>query len=191
MAYSILKQKLTEIKEPSHEFWKCFENKLFQRNYSAKDIWLKQGNVCKKIAFLTEGGAISYVKTDSKNKVNKLWLPNHFIFSASAFTLTPSEHTIEFRQDSHIMQFSLEAINELRKTYDEALFYIDYFFGIEMEFSSQHIHWLKNTNAQKRYKDCMKKYGTLFSELTNAEKGYFIGISERRLADIKKNHLFH
>lgn len=98
----------------SWEFWKCFENKLFQRNYSAKDIWLKQGNVGKKIGFLEEGGAISYRETDTQKKINKLWLPNQFILSASTFTLTPSQHTIEFRQDSHINQFSLEAINELR-----------------------------------------------------------------------------
>jgi hypothetical protein len=119
MAYSILKQKLTEIKEHCHEFWKCFKNKLFQRNYSAKDIWLKEGNVGKKIGFLAEGGAISYQKTDTRKKVSKLWLANEFILSASTFTLTPSEHTIEFRQDSHIIQFSLEAINQLRKTHEE------------------------------------------------------------------------
>lgn len=144
MAYSILKQKITKIKEPSNDFWNCFENKLFERHYSEKDIWLKQGNVGKKIGFLVEGGAISYIKKDSQNLVNKLWLPNEFILSASAFTLTPSEHTIEFREDSHIIQFSIEAINQLKKTYDEALFYVDYFFGLEMRASEQHLEWLKS-----------------------------------------------
>lgn len=189
MAYSILKQKLTEIKEPSHEFWKCFENKLFQRNYSAKDIWLKQGNVGKKIGFLVEGGAISYIKKDSQNLVNKLWLPNDFILSASTFTRKPSVHTIEFRGESHIVQFSIEAINQLIKTYDEALFYVDYFFGLEMRASEEHTRWLKSFVGEKRHTDSIKKYGQLYSNLTNSEKASFIGVSERWISNLKKKQI--
>src|SRR5690554_6783639 len=129
MAYSALKQKLQDVREPSKEFWDCFEKKLYERNYSHTDIWLNHGNIGKKIALLVEGGAISYMKDDNQKLVNRLWLPNEFILSASVFTHTPSKHTIEFRGESHIIQFSIDAINQLRKSFDEALFYIDYFLG--------------------------------------------------------------
>lgn len=184
MPYFTLKQKLHEVRKPTKEFWHRFERKLYQRQYSRKEIWLAKGNIGKKIAFLGEGGAISYVKKNDKNVVNRLWLPNEFILSPSVFTHQPSEQTIEFRKESHVIQFSIEAIQQLRKAFDEASFYIDYFLGMEMRSLEEHIVWLKSFISQKRHDDSMKKYGALYSDLTNTEKGTFLGISEKRVRDI-------
>jgi CRP-like cAMP-binding protein len=186
MPYSALKRKLQEVREPSIEFWECFKKKLYERNYSHNDIWLNQGNKGHKIALLVEGGAMSYIKKDNQKLVNRLWLPNDFILSAGVFTHTESEHTIEFKGESHIIQFSIDAINQLRKTFDEAMFYIDYFLGMEMRAYNEHIRWLKSFTSEKRNKDSIAKYGDLYKGLFEEEKGSFIGVSKRWLSDIKK-----
>jgi hypothetical protein len=184
MPYFVLKQKLTEIREPTQEFWDCFEEKLFERNPSDKDIWLNQGNTGKKIALLIEGGAVSYIRKEGKKLVNKLWIPNNFILSPSVFTHTASEHTIEFRGDSHIIQFSIDAINQLRKTFDEALYYIDYFLGLEMRAADEHLLWQKSFTSQKHHTDAIQKYGKVYLNLNNHEKGSFLGVTEKWIRDI-------
>lgn len=186
MPYSAMKQKLQKVREPSKEFWECFEKKLYQRNYSHNDIWLNQGNKGQKIALLVEGGAMSYIKDGNQKLVNRLWLPNDFILSASVFTHTNSEHTIEFRGESRINQFSIDTINQLRTSFDEAMFYIDYFLGMEMKAYNEHIRWLKSFASHKRHIDSIQKYGNLYTNLTEVEKGSFIGIGKRWLSDIKK-----
>jgi CRP-like cAMP-binding protein len=184
MPYSALKRKLQEVREPSTEFWKCFEEKLYQRKYTHNDIWLNEGNIGKKIALLVEGGAISYRKKENQKQISKLWLPNDFILSPSVFTHTRSEHTIEFRGECHIIQFSIAAINQLRKTFDEALFYIDYFLGMEMRTYDEHSLWLKSFTSHKRHIDSIKKYGKIYLDLTNSEKGSYLGVTEKRIRDI-------
>ncbi len=184
MPYSALKQKLQEVREPSKEFWECFKEKLYERNYSHNEIWLNQGNIGKKIALLVEGGAMSYIKKDNQKLVNKLWLPNEFILSASVFTHTNSEHTIEFRGESHINQFSIDTINQLRTTFDEAMFYIDYFLGMELRAYNEHIRWLKSFTSEKHHADSIKRFGKIYLDLTNPEKGSFLGVTEKRIRDI-------
>lgn len=184
MPFSALKRKLQEVREPSTEFWDCFEKKLYERNYSHNDIWLNQGNKGQKIALLVEGGAISYIRDDNQKRINRLWLPNDFILSPSVFTHTKSEHTIELRGNSHIIQFSIDAINQLRKTFDEALFYIDYFLGMDMRASDDHSLWLKSFTSEKHHADSIKRYGKIYLDLTNPEKGSFLGVTEKRIRDI-------
>lgn len=186
MAYSILKQKLSEVREPSNEFWECFKKKLFKRNYSHSDVWLNEGNTGKNIALLVKGGAMSYIKNNGQKLVNRLWLPNDFIFSASVFTDTPSEHTIEFRGNSHISLFSIDAIKDLRRTFDEAIYYMDYFLGMEMRAYDVHSFWLKSFPSHNRHIDSIEKYGDLYQGLQEDEKGSFIGVSKRWVSDIKK-----
>lgn len=184
MPYSPLKQKLQEVREPSTEFWKCFKEKLYQKKFTHNDIWLNEGKVGKKIALLVEGGAMSYVKKENQKLVSKLWRPNDFILSASVFTGTPSGHTIELRGECHIIQFSIAAISHLRKTFDEALVYTDYFLGMEMRAREQHHLWLKSYTSKKRHADSIKKYGKVYLDLTNSEKGSYLGVTEKRIRDI-------
>lgn len=108
------------------------------------------------------------------------------IRSILIFTVSPSEHTIEFRQDSHILQFSLDAISQLRKSYDDAILYLDYFFGLEIRAFDRHTDWLKSSVGEKRYQDSIEKYGALYTNLIDDEKATFIGVSERWISDLKK-----
>lgn len=55
-----------------------------------------------------------------------------------------------------------------------------------MRTAEQHTDWFKSSVGEKRHKDSLKKYGTLYSDLNDDEKGTFIGVSERWISDLKK-----
>jgi hypothetical protein len=78
----------------------------------------------------------------------------------------------------------------LIKPFDEALFYMDYFSGLEMCTSDDHTLWLKSFTSKKHHTDSIKKYGKIYSDLTNHEKGSFLGVTEKRIRDIIKSGTF-
>lgn len=68
MQYGDLLQKLQEVGPPEKAFWDDFCEIVMELECPNGHIWLAQGNMAKKIAFISEGSAMAYFADDREGK---------------------------------------------------------------------------------------------------------------------------
>ncbi len=108
-----LQSKFKFSEEETGQILQCFTNKKI----SKKDFFLKEGQVCQNIAFVSSGSFIFFQNIDGEEKICDFafesdWLAQY----KSLLSQTPSELSIQATEPATIQLMDMEKMNTLMNT---------------------------------------------------------------------------
>lgn len=173
---------LTEIE--IENFVKLSTYKLLKKS----DYFIREGEICKQIAFVLSGSLRSYYISDKDEDITYcITFPNNLITAYSSFltgqptqeniqTITPTElFIIPKDKFDLLMQQSANWICFLKKIAEQQY--------IELEKS---IFQLQKSDAKKRYIDLIKNKPEYIKKIPLQYLASYLGISQRHLSRIRK-----
>lgn len=160
---------------------------LQEKKYKKGEDFVKEGEVPKKFAFVTDGLMAQYYHNAAGDQVIKHFFHEHRIAGSVSATLSqkPGVFTITALEDTTVIEYDFFAFRALtRKHANMAEFY--------MRYMEQ--HWiidkeplevsLRTDTAAQRYDDFTKTYPELIKRLKKHHIAAYLGITPTQLSRI-------
>jgi CRP-like cAMP-binding protein len=169
-----------------------FENVL--ANFKTKKIkkkkdLLRNGDVCKELAFVTKG-ALRTFSIDDKGAehVTQIALENHWIGDLFSFvTATASDFTIEAIEDSEVLVISADALDKMYLTIPLMERFFRKLFERGLIAATQRINSTVSESAEIRYKKLMQNSPEVLQRIPLIYIASYLGITPESLSRIRKN----
>lgn len=178
------------IKQFPHYTPKVFElvlPYLQAKTISAGDYFLKQGKICKSIAFIEEGLFRLYYLNDGKEVTNCFCKENTLTTSySSLITQKESEMNIQAIEDSKVILLPYDA---LQKLYEKDLFWQQMGrLAAENEFiiTECHNRFLRDLSATERYLQILENENDLLQRVPLNHLATYLQITPETLSRIRK-----
>ena len=154
-----------------------------------KDL-LAPGRVCRYIYFITQGCLRSYfIDAKGAEHIYQIRLDNNWISDLeSFFSQRPSKYYIEALEDSHLLQISIDRLENL---YEEVPRLERYF---RILFQKAYINALERLNATMwesavdRYNDMLKEHRDIFERVPLVYIASYLGITPESLSRIRRKN---
>src|SRR3989337_589324 len=102
---AFLRSTLEKVVKPNEEEWQAFLSKLNRRTVSKNELYLREGEVCKKIAFVAKGCFRMYYIFNGEERAKDFQVEGQFTGSIySLLSGRPSLFFIAALEDSLILE---------------------------------------------------------------------------------------
>lgn len=153
------------------------------------DYFLKEGEVCKSVAFLSSGTIIYYQNREGEEKVSDFAFENDWISQLESLTnITPSKINIKAIENARLWVISKENLEELKKKVfkintlqahlSEALFIK----------ATNRISNFAHLTAKERYNEEIKANPKLTQRIPQYYLASYLGIKPQSLSRIRSEH---
>ncbi len=166
-----------------------FENKVTYRYLKKGDFFIKEGKICKEVAFVASGLFRSYYYSSSGEDITYCFtFFNSFISAYSSF-LSQSEtiENIQALTDVELYSVSRAEILKLEKSSTNWLKLFKLIAEQEYIKMEKRIFILQKETAEKRYEDLLKNQPELLWHIPLNYLSSYLGISQRHLSRIRKS----
>ena len=157
------------------------------KNIAAGEYFLRQGKVCKNIAFIEKGLIRLYYLNDGKEMTTCFCKENTITCSyKSLITNTPSETSIQAIEPCKLIVFSYDS---LKKLYEKELFWQQVGrLAAENEFINTECHnrFLSDLSATERYKQILENEQDLLQRVPLNYLASYLQIAPETLSRIRK-----
>ncbi len=162
-----------------------------KKHLRKRQYLLQEGDVCKKMAFITKGaGRIFSVSDKGHEHIIRFAVENWWLGDFESFNYgSPSRYNIEMLEDSDLLIISKENLQPLTdnvQAFDLMIKEIDKKGAVA---SQTRIHSSISLNAEERYEDFVKAYPMLANRFPQNMIASYLGISPETLSRIRKNML--
>ena len=157
-------------------------------NISKGEPWVRQGKVCKQVAFVVSGKLRNYYLDDAGNEVTCFFVTaDQFVSSFTSFlTNTPANEYISALEDSVLRVISKEALEEL----SEAIPAMQVFRRIIAEnlfiTMEKRIAMLQSQTAFERYEHMLRNNPEIVLSVPLQYTASFLGITPQHLSRLRK-----
>jgi len=156
------------------------------KNFSKGELLVREGEVCDKLFFIEKGMVRSFYHKEVKDVTISFSLAGEFITSMSGFiTQKPTYENIETLEDSILLEFSKEKLNELfvrepawATIYRQLL--EEYYVKLE-----EHLIFSKFKTAKERYFELMNEKPQIIKTASIGQIASFLGINIETLSRIR------
>lgn len=173
----------------SEDARQAFAGLLHFRELEKKEVYLAQGEVPQKIAFVSHG-LLSYytIQENGDVVIKRFFAENSFVASTAALVKqTPGIFAIEALEDSLLMEFRFEQFKELMHQHiDLAFFWINYLEENWVARKEELEITLKYLTAKERYLDFIESNPTLVKRLRQHHIAAYLGVTPTQLSRIRK-----
>lgn len=155
-------------------------------------IYLKEGEVCKEVAFVQSGLMRSYYFNSESEEVTYCFSFEKSFFTAysSWISQSPSPENIQAITDTEILVIKREDAVRLQ----ESSLNWQKFFRIQAEEAyinlENRIMVLQRESAEKRYEDLLKKHPEFLQQIPLNYLASYLGITQRHLSRIRHNLVY-
>lgn len=147
----------------------------------------RQGEVCKKIAFLTQGQIRHFYDVDGKEITRWVSLDQHFVTSFASFVSgRPSLENLVCIEDCKIYLCSKEAFMQIKAEFSSMAQLWTMAIEQEMVGYEYRVFQLISGSAENRYLDFLKEYPRFVKEVPQKYLASMLGIEARSLSRIRK-----
>lgn len=155
---------------------------------NANEFFLKEGQVCKHIGFVTKGILRAFIFDDFANEVTTAFYPEgSLIISFDSFNnQVPSKENIRAIEDAELMVISFEKQKNLYQVvpaWNQVC--KDLADSISQEMSAR-ARLFQTMTATERYNDFCKKHPDLLQRVTLGHIASYIGVDIATLSRIRK-----
>lgn len=184
-----MKNYLKSFNILSDEEIDLFENKLTQKHLKKGDYFIKEGEVCKEVAFVSSGLLRSYYYSSEEEEVTYCFtFSNTFVSAYSSFLLqTKTVENIQALTDCDLLTISKAEILKLEKSSPNWLKFFKVLAEQEYIGMEKRIFLLQKENATKRYKNLLTKHPKLLQLIPLNYLASYLGITQRHLSRIRKS----
>ena len=181
----IINENLPQIRK---EVLKSFGEKFQKVELSKNQILLNQGEVCKKLFFLSRGICRYYTYKEGDEVTTWFGFSNDFVTSfTSFFPGTPSYETIELLSDSELYFIHEKDFNDLKvnsSTFQELIihFISQYTYQVEMR-----LLMIQTSTASEKYQYILNNEPELVLQIPNKHLASYLGVSRETLSRIRSS----
>ena len=159
-----------------------------KRHLEKMDYFVRQGEVCKEVAFILKGSLRSFYISDKGEEVTYcLLFPNNFITAYSSYITGQS--TVENMQaitPVEILVISKEDIDALATKSVNLVYFLKTIAEQQYIQLEKRIFQLQNNNALERYENLIKTQPEYVLQIPLQYLASYLGITQRHLSRIRK-----
>ena len=147
----------------------------------------KQGEVCKKMAFLTRGQIRHYCDIDGKEITGWISLSQNFVTSFASFVSgRPSFENLLCIEDCEMYLCSKDTFMEIKSEFSSMAEFWTLALEKEVMGYEYRVIQLISGNAEDRYLEFLKAYPRFVQEVPQKYLASMLGIKPRHLSRIRK-----
>lgn len=147
----------------------------------------KQGEVCKKMAFLTKGQIRHYCDIDGKEITGWISLSKNFVTSFASFVSgRPSFENLLCIEDCEMYVCSKDTFMEIKSEFSSMAEFWTLALEKEVMGYEYRVIQLISGNAEDRYLEFLKAYPRFVQEVPQKYLASMLGIKPRHLSRIRK-----
>ena len=158
------------------------------RTLKKGEFFIKEGKVCREVAFIISGVLRSFYHSSSGEEVTYCFsFPGSFITAYSSF-ISQSETTENIRvlTKAEMLTFSRDEILGLKQSSISWLRFFKTMAEQEYIKMEKRIFLLQKENAEKRYDDLLTNHPQFLQSLPLNHLASYLGITQRHLSRIRK-----
>ncbi|UNZ00336.1 Crp/Fnr family transcriptional regulator [Zhouia spongiae] len=165
-----------------------FEKKVVNRTLKKGDFFIKKGQICKEVGFVTSGLFRSFYHSSSEEEVTYCFtFSNSFVSAYSSF-LSQNEtvENIQALTDIEILIISRNEILELEQSSTNWLRFFKHIAEQEYIKMEKRIFLLQKETAEKRYRDLLTNHPEFLQLIPLNFLSSYLGITQRHLSRIRR-----
>lgn len=161
-------------------------NSSKQKTFKKGDVVVKEGQFSKKAYLIVEGCARAYYLKDGKDISDWFTFENQFMAPiVSFFSDHPSPHYVEFLEDSIVLEFSKDTMDELTNRYHEFERFISKVVTETMLGLCERLYTIQFNKAEERYKHLLTIYPDITNRIPLTHIASYLGITLETLSRIR------
>ena len=164
-----------------------FEPFLQTKNIKAKDILLRDGQICLELGFINKGVFRMYYLIDGKEVNTHFSFENEFVVNYDSFIQeSPSKYLIQALEDAQIVTFNLQTLQNAYNTSQNW----ERFGRIMAEYSykitTKRVESFMFMDAEQRYLQMMQESPKLLERIPLYQLASYLGIERESLSRLRK-----
>lgn len=171
----------------SEEEINAFEQLLKPKKLKKNDFFIKEGSICREVAFVNSGIFRSFYYSSSGEEVTYCFtFPNNFVTAFSSFiTQQPSPENIKALTDVELLTISREEVKKLEASSTNWLTLFKVMTEQEYLNMEKRIFLLQKESAEKRYEDLLIHHPEFLQTIPLNYLASYLGITQRHLSRIR------
>jgi len=184
----LLKKVLQRECKLSEKEWQAVEEYFKPEAFSKNEYFLRQGKVCRKLAFIGEG-VMRYCMfhEDGTEATCFFMCQNDFVGDPESFFLQkPSQMNIQSLTDCRLVTISYENMQNIFQHFERAK---EITAAIDHYVMTKMLHqrtFLLNLDASMRYREFMKEFPHILQQIPLSYVANFLGITQQSLSRLRK-----
>ena len=183
----VIIKTIEELYTPlSEECQKDFIEKFKFVEYEKGEIVVREGQYSNKAYFIVKGCSRAYYLKDSKDISDWFAFENEFMASiVSFFTEQPSPHYIEFIENSLVLEFNKDAIDELSQKHHDFERFISKVVTLTMLGLRERLSSILFNKAEDRYAQLISIRPDITKRMPLTHIASYLGITLETLSRIR------
>lgn len=165
-----------------------FIQRCTSKTLNKSAYFIKEGEICKHVAFVLSGSLRSYYISDKDDEITYcITFPNNFMTAYSSYlTSHPSQENIQAMTQTELLILSKESADELVKEHPNWIHFLKTMAEHQYIELEKKIFQLQKSDATKRYADLVKNQPEYIQKIPLQYLASYLGISQRHLSRIRK-----
>lgn len=185
----MLKKHLASYNILTQEEIDTFFKLASYRKINKGDFFIREGNTCKEVAFITSGIFRSFYHSSTEKETTYCFLSeNSFVTAYSSFiSQTKTNENIQALTDVELYNITKEQFVALEKSSVNWLRLFKIFAEQEYIKLENRIFILQNESAKNRYKKLLETHPNYLKIIPLHYLASYLGITQRHLSRIRKS----
>lgn len=185
----VLREYLLSFEILSEEDIDLLEGKIQKVELKKDEYYIKEGSVCKSVAFVVSGIFRSFYATSNEEETTYCFrFENTFLSAYSSFlTQNKSVENIQALSDSVLLVIPRAEILKLEEKSRNWLRFFKIMTEQEYIDMEKRIFLLQKESAEKRYKDLLQNQPEYLQLIPLNYLASYLGITQRHLSRIRKS----
>lgn len=179
--------KVLEVYAPlSNACQKEFIDRAKLTRFKKGDVTVQEGQYSKKAYLILEGCARAYYLKDGKDISDWFTFENQFMAPVvSFFSEEPSPHYVEFVEDSTVLEFSKDTVDELTGKYHDFERFMSKVVTETMLGLCERLNTIQFSKADERYRHLITIYPGITQRIPLTHIASYLGITLETLSRIR------
>lgn len=162
-----------------------------ETEYNKKTIFIKDGEVKRKLYFIVDGFIRTYQLKDGKEKTISFGKPNQFVTSVNIlFGENPSDEYLETITDAQLIAIDFEGLEKLKLSIPKIAFLMNRLLQEMMLTKENRLRNFICNSALERYKSFMSTEPELMKVVTVNQLSSHLGVEPESLSRLRKKIIF-
>lgn len=189
----LYRQQLRQFVTFTDAEWDLFTGYLYPRTLKKKELFVRSGSICREIGFITTGSVRFFFLKDGLEISSYFCFEQELITSYGSFLKgTPSPISIEAQEDTEVLCFTHEALQEMLA--DLRLAYkMERFGRLIAEYLiccyEDRLFSFLALSPEQRYEQLLQQQPDLLQRIPQHQIANFLGITAVSLSRIRKRIL--
>lgn len=170
---------------------KALENALIrnfkEEQYVKERHLLREGHICSKLWFLTDGILRAYHTMRNKQITSRMVFANHIaIAPGSFFTQSPSVESIQALTDCTVLAIERKDLQEIYKSFPEFNYHTRIITEQYFYMQEQRLYMLRKHSGIDKYEYFLDNYAEIQQDIPQKYIASFLNIAPETLSRIRK-----